>query len=89
MEGGLVFSVESVLSFISFQDGSGMSQISFRFPGVVTCGVTLPFDKVYVSSSLSFVRNYRFQFVLVFSLNKVRWKVRVIGSVDVVFVIWR
>ena len=56
---GIGLSNKSVLSFISFQDGGGMSQVSFGFPGIVTSGVTLPFDEVYVSSSLSFVRDYR------------------------------
>ena len=36
-----------------------MSQVLFGFLGVVTSGVTLPFDEVYVSSSLFFVRDYR------------------------------
>ena len=65
-----------------------MSQVSFRFPGVVTGGMSSPFDEVYMSSSLSFVSNYHFYFVFMFSFNKVRWRTQVISSVDVIFMIW-
>ena len=83
------FLSEMVFSFISLQSGGGMSQISFGFPGIVSGGISLPFDEVNIASSLSFVRDYRFHFVFVFSFDKVRWRTRVIGSVDFVFVIWR
>ena len=65
-----------------------MSQVLFAFPGVVTSGISFPFDEVYVSSSLSFVSDYCFYFIFVFSLNKVRWRTQVVSSVDVIFVIW-
>ena len=83
------FLTEMVFSFISLQSGGGMSQVSFRFPGIVSSGISLPFDEANIASSLSFVRDYRFHFVLVFSFDKVRWRTRVVGSVDIVFVIWR
>ena len=80
---------EMVFSFISLQSGGGMSQVSFGFPGIVTGGISLPFDEVNIASSLSLVRDYRFHFVFVFSFDKIRWRTRVIGSMDVVFMIWR
>ena len=48
----------------------------FRFPGVVTGGISFPLDEVYMSSFLSFVSDY---FVFMFSLDKVRWGTRVVG----------
>ena len=63
---------EMVFSFIGIQDGSGMSQILFRFPGVVSSGIAFPFDEVNMSSSLSFVSDYCLHFILVFSFDKVR-----------------
>ena len=80
---------EMVFSFIGIQDGGGMSQVLFRFPGVVSSGVAFPFDEVNMSSSLSFVSDHHLHFVLMFSHNKVRWGTQVIGSVDIVFLIWR
>ena len=83
------FLSEMMFSFISLQSGGGMSQVLFGFPGIVSGGISLPFDEVNIASSLSFVRDYRFHFVFVFSFDKVRWRTRVIGSMDVVFVIWQ
>ena len=80
---------EMVLSFISLQSGGGMSQVSFVFPGIVSGGISLPFDEVNIASSLSFMRDYCFHFVFVFSFDKVRWRTQVIGSMDIVFMIWR
>ena len=66
-----------------------MSQVSFGFPGIVSSGISFPFDEVNIASSLSFVRDYRFHFVFVFSFDKVRWRTQVIDSVDIIFMIWR
>ena len=84
--------------FCSKQDGVSFYKSSewrwhesgfVRVPGIVSGGRSLPFDEVNIASSLSFVRDYRFHFVFMFSFDKVRWRTRVIGSMDIVFVIWR
>ena len=36
---------EVMFSFISFQSGGGMSQVSFGFPGIVSGGISFPFDE--------------------------------------------
>ena len=47
------------------------------------------FDEVNVASSLSFVHDYCFHFIFVFSFDKIRWRTWIVGSVDIIFVIWQ
>ena len=83
------FLSEMMFSFISLQSGGGMSQVLFRFPGIVSSGISLPFYEVNIASSLSFVCDYHFHFIFMFSFNKVRWRTQVVDSVDIVFMIWQ
>ena len=70
--------------FIVFQESFGVVEVLLRFPGIVSGGKTFPFDKESMASSLLPVREYGFNFVLVFSFDKVRRGCCVIGSVDIV-----
>ncbi len=68
----------------------GMDLIS-RFPCVVAFGVALPFDeilKLLCSSKLS-VCDYSFNFILIFSVNKVRWWLGEVRAVSLCFMIRR
>ena len=78
-----------VLFFIAFQDSSGVVEVFLWFPGIVSGGRSFPFDKEGVASSLLLVGHYGFNFVLVFSFDKVRRWGCVIGSMDVVLLVGR
>ena len=75
---------EVVSFFIVFQESFGVVEILLGFPGIVSSGKTFPFDKEGVASSLLPVGEYGFNFVFVFSFDKVRRGCCVIGSVDIV-----
>ena len=59
------------------------------FPGVVTFGIPFPLHKVLEHSgpSMTSVVDQMFYFVLLHSLNQVRWGFREVGAVDSVFLI--
>ena len=60
------------------------------FPYVVTFEIPFPFDEILKSSrpSVVVVINYMFNLVFFFSVEKVRWWPREVGSMHLVFVIW-
>ena len=74
--------------FIDFQDSFGVVEVFLWFPGIVSGGKPFPFDKEGVASSLLPVGDYGFDFVLMFTFDKVRWWSCVVGSVDIVFFEW-
>ena len=61
-----------MLFFIGFQDSFGVVEVFLWFPGVVSGGKSFPFNKEGVASSLLLVGDYGFNFILVFSFDKVR-----------------
>ena len=71
--------------FIGFQESFGIVEVFLRFPGIVTSGKTFPLDEEYVASSLLLVGDCGFNFVLMFTFNKVRGWCCVIGSMDIIF----
>ncbi len=68
----------------------GMDLIS-RFPCVVAFGVALPFDEIlkFLGSSELLVCDYSFDFVFIFSVNKVRWWLAEVGAMGLCFMIGR
>ena len=60
---------------IVFDEHGGMDLISV-FPGVVTSGVTLPFDQVLqgFAASLSPLCVDLFYFIFFFSINQIGWR---------------
>ena len=73
-----------MLFFIGFQDLFGVVEVFLWFPGIVSSGKSFPFDKGGVGSSLLPMGDYGFNFVLMFSFDKVRRWSCVIGSMDVI-----
>src|SRR6266702_1157281 len=61
----------------------GMFQVLHRFPGTVTCGTTFPFDQVVEFAPLALSADflYFFGFVLLFSIDKVRWRLGEVWAV--------
>ena len=70
--------------FIVVEYFFGMGEISFRFPTVFAGGVSFPFDKVCVASATSFVQEDSFDFIFRLVIDKVRWWIREVFSVDIV-----
>ena len=70
--------------FIGFQESFGVVEVFLWFPGIVSSGKSFPLDKEGMASSLLPVGDYCFNFVLVFTFDKVRRGCGVIGSVDVI-----
>ena len=75
--------------FIVFQNSFGVVEVFLWFPGIVSGGKSFPFDKEGMASSLFPVGDYGYNFVLVFSFDKVRRWGCVISSVDVVLLVGR
>ena len=75
--------------FIVFQHSFGIVEVFLWFPGIVSSGKSFPFDKEGMASSLLLVGDYSFNFILVFSFDKVRRWGCVIGSMDVVLFVGR
>ena len=71
--------------FIGFQESFGIVEVFLWFPGIVSGGKSFPLDEEYVASSLLLVGDYGFNFVLMFTFDKVRGWCCVIGSMDIVF----
>ena len=70
--------------FIGFQESFGIVEVFLWFPGIVSGGKSFPFDKEGMASSLLPVRDYGFNFVLMFTFDKVRRGCCIIGFMDVV-----
>jgi len=66
---------------IGFKEFRGMDLVSW-LPGVVTFGVPFPFDEILEcsGSSMMLVVNNMFHFILLFSVNKVRWWLGEVGA---------
>jgi hypothetical protein len=73
---------------ISLEDVRGMD-LRRRFPGVVTFGVSFPFDEVLEGSrsSMTSVANDALDFKLLFSINQIRRWTREVWSVGGRFLI--
>ena len=74
--------------FIDFQELFGIVEVFLWFPGIVSSGISFPLDKEGVASSLLPVGDYGFNFVLMFTFDKVRWHC-IISSMDVVLFVGR
>ena len=74
---------------IEFDELWGMHLVSW-LPGVVTFRVSFPFDEILESSSLAMmsVVHYLLHFILLFTINKIRWWLGEIGPVCCGFLIW-
>src|SRR6266702_2668392 len=68
----------------------GMFQMLHGFPGTVTCGKTFPLNYVveFAPSALSADFLYFFGFVLLFSIDKVRWRSGKVRTVQRRLLIW-
>ena len=75
---------------IKFDELWGMHLVSW-FPSVVTFGVPFPFDEILELSSLTMmlVVDNTLHFILLFTINQVRWWSGEIWSVCCCFLIWR
>jgi len=75
---------------VGFKEFRGVNLVSW-FPCIVTFGVPFPFDKVLEcsGSSIMLVVDNTFHFILLFSVDKVRWWLGEVGAVRSCLVIGR
>ena len=70
--------------FISGEYFFGMCEISFWFPAIFSGGISFPFDQVGVASAASSVSKNSFHLIFRLVVDKVRWGLREVFSVNVV-----
>lgn len=78
----LLSSLEGVASLVKAEGIFGIGKVLFGFPSVFSRGVTFPFYKKSVSSSLSPVGKNCLDFVLVLAFDKVRRWLREVLAVN-------
>ena len=56
-------------NFVLSNQGLGVAEVPFWFPGVLGCGISLPSDQECVMTRFSSVSEDHFDFVLFFTIN--------------------
>ena len=75
--------------FIGSQDGGGVLELCFREPRVFFSGVSFPPDKVFAIGGRTTVFENLFNFIFLFSIDKVRGWSWEISSMSFVLIVRR
>jgi hypothetical protein len=84
-----LFILETMALVVLFEKFRGV-QLAFSFPGVIGLRIALPFKEIlelFVLPKVAMVSD-GFHFILHFSVDKVRWGSRKVGTVGVCFDVW-
>ncbi len=74
-----------VMGFIHIEHVLGISQVPFRFSGVLCCGVTFSFYQILMSFATISVRKDCLYFIFFFCADKIQWRLSKGGVMNLVF----